>query len=120
MSCIWGEITPYTQYTMGASRLRGNFAKKDLGILVDSKLTMSQQCTLAAKKNKNNRSLTAIGKHCQQVKRGDPSFLDGTGEAVSGVPCPVLSSVAQERHGHTAQGLKDNYEIGSIFHIRRA
>lgn len=118
MSCIWGEITPYTQYTMGASRLRGSFVKKDLGVLVDNKLMMSQQCTLAAKKA--NRSSTAIGKHCQQVKEGDPSFLDGTGEAVSGVPCPVLSSVAQERHGHTAQGLKDNYEIGSIFNIGRA
>ncbi|GAB0186312.1 mitochondrial enolase superfamily member 1 [Grus japonensis] len=41
------------QYTLGADRLENILAKKDPGLLVDNKLTMSQQCTLTAKKPKN-------------------------------------------------------------------
>lgn len=44
-----GRNNSMHQYTLGANQLESNFAGKDRGwVLVDNKLTMSQQCVLTA------------------------------------------------------------------------
>lgn len=45
-----GHYKPIQQYRPGSDWLENNFSETDLGALVDTKLSMSQQCAPAVKK----------------------------------------------------------------------
>lgn len=45
------RITPRHQYMLGATQLENNSAEQDPGVLVDTKVNMSQQCSLVKKAN---------------------------------------------------------------------
>ena len=55
-----GKDHPKHQHVLGADWLESSFADKDLRVLVDSKLNMSQQCASAAETA--NRSRAALGR----------------------------------------------------------
>jgi len=45
-----GRNNPMHQYRLGADLLASGSVERDLGVLVDNKLTMNQQCALVVKK----------------------------------------------------------------------
>lgn len=65
--------------------------------MVDTKVNVNQQCALVA--NKATGILSCMRKSHQQGKGDDPFLLLRTAEATSGVPCPAVGCLVQERHG---------------------
>lgn len=47
--CIWVEKNQKRTYKIGDTYLSSGTLEKDLGVFVDNKLNMSQQCEVAAK-----------------------------------------------------------------------
>ena len=78
-----GRNNPIHQDRLGVDLLESSSAEKDLGVLVDSKETLSQHCALVAKK-----ANSILG--CRKRSVASRSPLPCPSEAASGVLCPVL------------------------------
>ncbi|CAM4564646.1 unnamed protein product [Lepidochelys olivacea] len=89
-----GRKNPMHRYRLGAEWLGSSSAEKDLGVTVDEKLDMSQQCALVAKKA--NGILGCISRGIASRSRDVIVPLFDIGEASSGVLCPVLGPTLQE------------------------
>ncbi|KAJ7411260.1 rna-directed dna polymerase from mobile element jockey-like [Pitangus sulphuratus] len=117
-----GRNNPKYQDRFGADLLESSYGENDLGVLVDDKLTMSQQRALVGQWYPGMYS-----KECGQQVEG--SILTRTlvplpleqviivvhrsppldpGEASFGVLCPVLGLSVQERKGAMGDGPSEN------------
>jgi len=79
-----GRNNPMHQYRLWADMLENNSVERDLGVLVDDRLTMSQQCGLAAKKANG-----ILGCIRRSVASSSKEVLLPLYAAPSGVLCPV-------------------------------
>ncbi|GAB0186244.1 mitochondrial enolase superfamily member 1 [Grus japonensis] len=107
-----GMNNPRHQYLLGADQLEMSFAEKDLGLLVDTKLSMRQQCALVAKKA--NSILGCITKSiASRLKEVILPLCSALVRCLQGVLGPGLGSPVHETHGHA--GLSQGIIFVSLF-----
>lgn len=81
-----------------------SFADKDLVVLVDNKLTMSQQYALAAKNASHIRQTIASGSKEAVLPLYSAQMRH------TWVMCPVLGCLVQNRHGYTGVTPPENHK----------
>ncbi|KAJ7424618.1 hypothetical protein BTVI_05850 [Pitangus sulphuratus] len=91
-----GKKNPLQQHRLGPDMLESSSAEKDLGVLVDNKLSLSEPCALVTKKA--NAILVFIRKIVASRLREKILPLQSAPVKRFLEYCSVLGSLVQERH----------------------
>ncbi|GAB0176921.1 mitochondrial enolase superfamily member 1 [Grus japonensis] len=101
-----GKHNPGVQHRLGSTQLGSSSVERDLGVLVDSKLNMSEQCAAVAKKA--NRMLGCINKG---ITSRDKVIIPLYSVPVTpGILCSVLVPAMQKRCGQAGEGPEEGHQ----------
>ena len=91
---VGGDNTMYW-YMLRATQLQSSLAEKDMGVLMDTKLTMTQNLPLWQRR----LMVFCIRRYSLQVEGGDHFLLFSTGKATDGIMCLILYCVQLQPEG---------------------
>jgi len=106
-----GRNNPKHKYRLGGERIESSPEEKALGVLVDKKLSMTQQCELAAQKA--NRVLGCIRRSMASRSREVNLPLYSTFLSPPGSQAPSSGSLSTGRHGPVGAGPEEDHKTYS-------
>jgi len=112
----WGN--PKHKYRLGREWVQSSPEEKDLGVLAEEKLNMTQRCALCSPEGQPYPGLNQK-QHGQQVEGGDSAPLLRSGETPPGVLRPALEPSAQKRHGFKVKEGRFRLDVRNNFFSMR-
>jgi len=102
----------WNQYRLENEGKESSVVKKDLGVLVDEKLDMTQQCALTAQKDKCSQLGFIKKSMASRSSEGILPLCSTLVRPLHGLLYPALEPSAQGRHGPVGVGPEEGHKSG--------